>query len=348
MTINLQQSSEEIEDVPLVEKNVRFEGIGSMSISQSQDYGSAYRNPHLKSYIAEEDERDEIDSVIHEVSPFEACTEFLGEMCGLVPDNIVVKVLAFVKPYEVAAEFQIEGMHELIPVEGAPYIIIVGQVTSHPAPYCHISYRDRVLALLPEKNYSTTYVKIPYDRVIKVKKNLAPWQQISIALTYLPAYQALKCVPFNLTEQRVLICSGLGPMNEALIRLCVASKAEIVYVPCEDKYAKTVRKLGAEPIEAHHTEWGPMLINSIDVVFDSIGENKFITSKAMVVKDGHMVVTGHKILNNELGRFWYGWHKRDIDYRLKNSARISNYNFMESFESNRQEFEVRILCILFC
>lgn len=330
MTINLQQNSEELDNTPL-KKNVRFEGLGSTS------WESDYRDTtNVKSYDIGEDERDDVDSEQFGLSIFKDC---IGEICGWAPDNIVVKVLSVVKPQEAATEFQIEGLHEPIPVEGAPSIIIVGTVTSHTVSYCPISYQDRVLALLPEKYYSVSYVKIPFDRVIKVKKNLSPWQQISMVLTYLPAYQALNLVPFDLYKQRILICSGLGPVNQALIHLCVASKADVVYVPCEDKYAKMVRQMGALPIDSQHTDWGPMLINSIDVVFDSIGENKFITSKATVVKDGYMVVTGHKLLNSEIGSFWYGWNKRDIDSRLKSSKRISQYNFMQSFDSNRREFE---------
>ena len=347
MTINLQQSSEEIEHISF-EKNVRFEGLESKSFSRSEEIESDYRNPNIKSYQREE-EREEIESEMYDVSPLVACSEFLGEVFGKVPDDIVVKVLSIVKPHEAANEFQIEGLHEPMPIEGAPSIIIVGEVTSHTAPHCSVSYHDQVLALLPEKYYSTTYAKIPFDRVIKVKKNLDPWQQISMVLTYLPAVQALQSVPFNLSKQRVLICSGLGPMNQALIHLCIASNANAVYVPCEDQYADTVRKMGAKPVGPHHTDWGPILINSIDVVFDSVGENKFITSKAMVVKDGHMVVTGHEILNKEIGSFWYGWSKRDIDTRLKNSQRVSQYNFMQSFDSKRQDFEVRrrlILCLM--
>ena len=53
MTINLQQSSEEIEHISF-EKNVRFEGLESKSFSRSEEIESDYRNPNIKSYQREE------------------------------------------------------------------------------------------------------------------------------------------------------------------------------------------------------------------------------------------------------------------------------------------------------
>jgi NADPH2:quinone reductase len=229
-----------------------------------------------------------------------------------------------------------------MPLPGMPPLIVVAKVMHITPDKCPLKFNDRVLGLLPsEKYYSQTYAKLPYKSMMKIKNNLDPWQQVSIALSYLPALQALQTSPFTVEGNKVLLNGGLGPVNQALIRLCHLHNAKRIYVPCEPQHSALVRELGAKPLGPHHTDWGALFSESIDIVVDSIGENNFITSKVVLVESGHLVVLGMKDLDSRRGELSFPIQKAFNDWRLKSSYRTSFFNYMDLFENNRDVFKVR-------
>ena len=88
-----------------------------------------------------------------------------------------------------------------------------------------------------------------------------------------------------------------------------------------------------------HSDWGPILIDTLDIVVDCIGENKFITSKAMLVETGHMIVTGCKDLDSRKGELFNGLDKKFVDWRLNSSTRITIFDFMKAYVNDREVFE---------
>lgn len=252
--------------------------------------------------------------------------------------------LSPLSPYQAVARPHLakekEGLCEPMPFVGMPKLVVVGQVMTKTPEHCPLRFKDRVLGFFEdERYYSETYTKLPYSRLIKVKKNLDPWQQVSIALSYLPALQILQSCPFTVDNNRILLNGGMGPINHALIRLCKLHGAKKIHVPVEPEYDSLVREIGAKPMGPLHSDWGPILIDTIDIVVDCIGENKFITSKAMLVETGHMIVTGCKDLDSRKGQMFNGLDKRYVDWRLNSSTRITIFDFMKAYVNDREVFE---------
>lgn len=226
-----------------------------------------------------------------------------------------------------------------MPLKGMPGVIIVGSIMTKTPSHCPLSFGDRVLGIFKDaKYYSENYANLPFKDLIKLKKNLEPWQQVSIVLSYIPALQALQTCPFTVEGNKVLLNGGLGPINQALIHLCKVHRARRIYVPVEPEYASLVREMGAKPMGPKHSDWGPTLMNSIDVVVDFIGSNKFITSKAMLVETGHMIVAGTKDLDSRKDDLFYSLNKAFVDWRLYSSTRTSIFEFMKVYDTDRESF----------
>lgn len=228
-----------------------------------------------------------------------------------------------------------------MPLSGMPPLIIVGRVMTKTPKNCPLNFDDRVLGFLPDEMfYSEAYANLPFESLMKIKNNLEPWQQVSITLSYLPALQALQSIPFTVEDNKVLLNGGLGPVNQALIHLCILHNAKKVYVPCDPECSSLVRELGAKPCGPRHNDWGPAFYESLDVVIDSIGQNHFITSKAMLVETGHLVVLGSKDVDSRKGDLLYPLHKTAVDWRLKSSTRTSVFDYMKVFNTDREAFKV--------
>lgn len=266
-----------------------------------------------------------------------SCGTCLAELFRWNPDHIVVKILSVARPNDTKDK---DGLCESMPLKGMPGVVMVGSVMSKTPRYCPLSFGDRVLAIFKdEKYYSETYANLPFKDLIKLKKNLEPWQQVSIVLSYIPALQVLQTCPFTVEDNKVLLNGGLGPINQALIHLCKVHRAKRIYVPVEPEYASLVREMGAKPMGPKHSDWGPTLINSIDIVVDFIGSNKFITSKAMLVETGHMIVAGTKDLDSRKDDLFYSLNKAFVDWRLHSSTRTSIFEFMKVYDTERESFE---------
>jgi len=252
------------------------------------------------------------------------CGDMFSQIFGINPSDVVVKVLAYARPYHAKKE---DGICEPLPLKGTPQLVMVGKIMSKTPDYCPVKFGDRVMAFLDDKFHSDRYAKLPFQSLFKLKKNLEPWQQVSIVLSYLPALQALQTAPFTVEANKVLLNGGLGPVNQALIHLCLLHGAKKVYVPVEGRQAGIVRGFGARPVGPRHVDWSRNLIDTIDIVIESIGENSFITSSAMLVDTGHMIVLGASSMDKKNNEFLYPLKKMLVDMKLKASERASIFDF---------------------
>ncbi len=200
--------------------------------------------------------------------------------------------------------------------------------------HCPVQHGDRVMAMLPVEYESETLANVPFELLIPMKKNLEPWQQVSIALSYLPALQIMQSAPFTVEGNKVLLNGGMGPVNQALTHLCILHGAKKVYVPVEHHHSGYVRGFGARPVGPKHSDWSRLLIDKIDLVIDGIGENNFVTSNAMMVDTGHMIVTGTKDLDGRTDEFFHSFQRMMVDMRLKGSERTTIFDFEESLKSS--------------
>mmetsp|Transcript_14348 Transcript_14348/g.21558 ORF Transcript_14348/g.21558 Transcript_14348/m.21558 type:complete len:405 (+) Transcript_14348:100-1314(+) len=266
-----------------------------------------------------------------------SCGVCVSQLFGWNPQSVVVKVAAIARPHRTNGK---SGICEPMPLPGMPKLILVGTVMTKTPEGCPLAFNDRILGIFDEEMYySETYTNLPFKNLIRLKKNLEPWQQISILLSYLPALHILQSCPFTVEDNRVLLNAGLGPINQALIHLCKLHRAKRIYVPVESEYASLVREIGAKPVGPKHSDWGPILLDTVDIVIDSIGANGFVTSKAMLVETGHMVVTGCKEMDSKKDDWFYSMNKRYVDWRLNSSSRTTIFQFMKVFENDRELFE---------
>ncbi len=208
-------------------------------------------------------------------------------------------------------------------------------------PYwCDIQLNDRVLVAFPveKKAMFETYANIPFKSAIKVPKNVDAMTQVSIVLTYLPALQILQTLPYKVKHKKVLLNGGVGPVIRSLVHLCILHGAKKIYVPCEKKYREEIRKIGGKTAGPKHHDWGPSFINEIDLVVDAIGENSYVTSKAVLNEKGHLCVIGNTDTALKGEGLFNNLNKMVLDYRVSNFKRTTVFGLMTSLEKDRQSF----------
>jgi len=270
---------------------------------------------------------------------------FLSDMCmnacsgWVAPTDLVIKVMAFANPtLSVACDFASEE----IPLPNTPGFICVGRVMSQTPDSCEIQLNDRVMCILPEakESHCELYAKLPFNSLMKVQNNIDAWLQIALVLTYLPALQALQSCPFDLKNKKILINGGVGPVCQALVTLARLHGAKKIYVPVQKSNRESVRNLGAKTLGPSHRDWGRNMIGELDIVVDAIGENNFVTSKAVLRKKGHLVCIGCSALDSRSHSKTVikSIKKKFVELRLQSSTRTTIYGLLLSWEKERESF----------
>ena len=206
--------------------------------------------------------------------------------------------------------------------------------------YCNIQLGDRVLVVLPvEKGVKfETYANVPFESAVKVPKNVDAMTQVSIVLTYLPALQILQTLPYKVKHKKVLLNGGVGPVIRSLIHLCIIHGAKKIYVPCEKKYREEIRSIGGKTAGPNHHDWGPSFINEIDLVVDAIGENSYVTSRAVLNAKGFLCVIGNTDSALKGDGLFNSLNKMVLDYRVSNADRTTVFGLMSSIDMDRESF----------
>ena len=266
-----------------------------------------------------------------------SCTNCIIETFHINPKELVVKILAFSIP---GRSKILEPCCEQVPLPDSPGFICVGRVMTQTPKFCDIQLNDRVLCLVPIESDARyeTYANIPFHAAIKIPKNVDAMTQVSLIQTYLPALQILQSLPYKVKNKKVILNGGVGPVMRSLVHLCILHGAKKIYVPCVKKNREIVRSMGAKTAGAKHNDWGPSYIGEIDLVIDAIGENSFVTSRAVLNGKGHLCVIGntHSALNGD-GLF-NTLTKMILDYRISNSSKTSVYTVNASLEKDRESF----------
>ncbi len=206
--------------------------------------------------------------------------------------------------------------------------------------FCEIQLNDRVLVILPVEKDARfeTYANVPFNSVIKVDEAVDAMTQVSIVLSYLPALQILQSLPYKVKNKKVILNGGVGPVIRALIQLCIIHGAKKIYVPCKKVHRDEIRKMGGKTLGPKHCDWGPSYIGEIDVVIDAIGENSFVTSKAVLNRKGHLCVIGNTDSALKKDNIFNSLNKRILDYRVNNSENTSVFSLEESLKNDRESF----------
>jgi len=265
------------------------------------------------------------------------CTNLLIDTFKINPKELVVKIMAFAIPSQASI---VEACSEQYPLPDFPGFICVGRVMTQTPGFCDIQLNDRVLVILPvEKNAQfETYANVPFNSVIKVAKDIDAKAQVSIILSYLPALQILQSLPYKVKNKKVILNGGVGPVIRALIQLCIIHGAKKIYVPCRKTHREDIRKIGGKTLGPRHSDWGPSYIEEIDIVIDAIGENNFVTSKAVLKEKGHLCVIGFTDSALKKKTMFNNLNKMILDYRVSQSENTTVFNFNESMNSDRESF----------
>jgi NADPH:quinone reductase-like Zn-dependent oxidoreductase len=206
--------------------------------------------------------------------------------------------------------------------------------------FCDIQLNDRVLVVLPVEKDARfeTYANVPFNSVIKIGKDIDAMAQVSIILTYLPALQILQSLPYKVKNKKVILNGGIGPVNRSLIHLCMIHGAKKIYVPCMKKHRETVRSIGGRTVGPQHHDWGPSYIGEIDLMVDAIGENSYVTSKAVLNEKGHLCVIGNTDSALKDKSMFNSLNKMILDYRVHQSTRTTVFSLMASLQKDRESF----------
>jgi len=257
----------------------------------------------------------------------------------MIPNEIVVKVMAFANPtLSVVCDYASEE----IPLPDTPGFICVGRVMSQLPAFSDIQMDDRVMCILPEaeQGHTELYAKLPFHALMKVAKDVNAWSQIALVLTYLPALQALQSCPFTVKNKKILINGGVGPVCRALVNLAHLHGAKKIYVPVQKNDRNLIRDLGAKTLGPTHQDWGPTMMGELDIVVDSIGENNFVTSKAALKKKGHLVCIGCSAIDSRshTKNVMSAINKKYVEMRLNSSTRTTIYSLLSSWTKERESF----------
>jgi len=227
---------------------------------------------------------------------------------------------------------------EEVPLPDSPGFVCIGRVMSKTPTHCNIKRNDRVLCILPAdigNRFETTFANIAFDDAIKVRKDIDPFTLVSLVLTYLPALQILQSVPRSMKNKKILLNGGIGPVNRSLTHLCVLLQAKTIYVPCHKEDRDIIKEIGGTALGPKHTDWGPSLIDEIDVVIDAIGENNYVTSNEVLNQKGILCVIGNTNLALSEDGLFKSMRSIISDYRLSSSDRTITYHFNESLKKDR-------------
>jgi NADPH:quinone reductase-like Zn-dependent oxidoreductase len=149
---------------------------------------------------------------------------------------------------------------------------------------------DRVADLTMTGGYATHRL-LEASRLTRVPEGVDPGQAAAVVLGGMTAYQLLHRHANVQRGQRVLIHGAAGSVGQMLLELGRLAGLEM-YGTARAKHADLVASFGATPIDYQKDDFGKVVPDGYDVVFDGIGEAGFTKSWAAVKKGGFLSAYG--------------------------------------------------------
>jgi NADPH:quinone reductase-like Zn-dependent oxidoreductase len=149
---------------------------------------------------------------------------------------------------------------------------------------------QRVADLTMTGSYAQ-YRTLMADHCAVVDPSLDPAEATSLVLSWMTAYQLLHRDAHVQEGQKLLIVGAAGAVGQALVVLGTLAKCKVWGV-ASARHADLVRTLGATHVDRDGTDYGQVLPERFDVVFDGIAEQGFSRAWRAVGPRGHLSAFG--------------------------------------------------------
>jgi NADPH:quinone reductase-like Zn-dependent oxidoreductase len=213
------------------------------------------------------------------------------EKPSLKPNDILVKVkAASINPIDYK---MVEGKLKDMISLNLPITIgfdLSGVVMEKGADVNKFEIGDEVYSRVPQEQMGTIaeFVSVNSDLVAKKPKNSSFEETAGLPLIGLTAIQALESVGIK-ENDRILIHGGSGGVGSFAVQYAKA-KGAIVYTTTSSKNVDWVKALGADRVIDYKTEDYKEVVNNLDIVFDTLGDD-YTFDAFDLIKDGGKVTT---------------------------------------------------------
>lgn len=207
---------------------------------------------------------------------------------------------------------------------------LVGEIDAIGPGVTGLALGDRVADLTTTGSYAR-YRLLDAARVVPVPPGVDPVEATTLVLGWMTAYQLLHRHAEVKRGQSVLVIGAAGAVGQALLRLGQLAGVK-TYGAARAEHADLVASLGATPIDYRTEDYGRVLPDGVDVVFDGIGVDGFAQSWALVKKGGFLSAYGfsHAV---QTGTSWLrvgGWFARiGLWNALPNGKRAGFYGITQ-------------------
>ncbi len=167
---------------------------------------------------------------------------------------------------------------------------LVGEVVKAGQGVTSPSVGQRVADLTMTGSYAQ-YRTLKADRVAIVDAALDPAEATTLVLSWMTAYQLLHRDARVQKGQKLLVIGAAGAVGQALVVLGKLAGCE-VWGAARARHADLVRTLGAIHVDSEQADFGQVLPEGFDVVFDGIGEQGFSRTWRAVGPRGHLTAFG--------------------------------------------------------
>ena len=213
------------------------------------------------------------------------------EKPSLKPNDILVKVkAASINPIDYK---MVEGKLKDMISLNLPTTIgfdLSGVVMEKGADVNKFEIGDEVYSRVPQEQMGTIaeFVSVNSDLVAMKPKNSSFEEAAGLPLIGLTAIQALERVGIKKND-RILIHGGSGGVGSFAVQYAKALGA-IVYTTTSSKNVDWVKALGADRVIDYKTEDYKEVVNNLDIVFDTLGDD-FTLDAFDIIKEGGKVTT---------------------------------------------------------
>ncbi|SHG84103.1 NADPH:quinone reductase [Flavobacterium micromati] len=213
------------------------------------------------------------------------------EKPSLKPNDILVKVkAASINPIDYK---MVEGKLKDMISLNLPTTIgfdLSGVVMEKGADVNKFEIGDEVYSRVPQEQMGTIaeFVSVNSDLVAKKPKNSSFEEAAGLPLVGLTAIQALESVGIK-ENDRILIHGGSGGVGSFAVQYAKA-KGAIVYTTTSSKNVDWVEALGADRVIDYKTEDYKEVVNNLDIVFDTLGDD-YTFDAFDLIKEGGKVTT---------------------------------------------------------
>ena len=139
-----------------------------------------------------------------------------------------------------------------------------------------ISEGERV-ACIARYGTNARYVRVPVDKLVKVRDDIDPSEASGVLLPYFIAFQILLSgisPPLRykapLKGKRILVAENTGIVGLAIASLCKVGRVKNIHIVCPEEYHEQMKSLGAVPLISDDMDTlGRFIKEKVDIIVDA-------------------------------------------------------------------------------